>query len=226
MNAPVVGQVHTPSHDLLVRNACVALGNAAFHDNTLYEELFNQGAIPHLVRVLEVRGCGGGCRAQSALLRSTPGKTAVTCDCHPSQCVLTHCGLLSIVARVMHAVNGHSCNHTKTNCRCSRTTRRLGPMPLPRLETLPENPTRCVRRWSLEGQRRPALGPECVHVHTYFLLQGWLGVCVPAGCLVLSVSWCQANGRAIGGNTITASTTTLDSRRRARTGECTRKDGG
>ena len=37
------GKVHTPSHDMLVRNACVALGNAAFHDSTLYEELYRNG---------------------------------------------------------------------------------------------------------------------------------------------------------------------------------------
>ena len=48
-------QIHTPSHELLVRNACVALGNAAFHADTLYRSLGKLHVIPHLTRVLLVR---------------------------------------------------------------------------------------------------------------------------------------------------------------------------
>ena len=52
----VLVQVHGPSQDMLVRNACVAVGNAAFHGGQrITQELYRQGVVSHLVRVLKVR---------------------------------------------------------------------------------------------------------------------------------------------------------------------------
>ena len=59
--------MHTPSHDLLVRNACSAVGNAAFHSSALYAQLRDCGAIALLVRVLRV---------------SRPRNRLPTCSCH------------------------------------------------------------------------------------------------------------------------------------------------
>ena len=44
----------TLSEDLVIRNACMALGNAAFHSNMLYAQLQRTNVVSRLTRVLQV----------------------------------------------------------------------------------------------------------------------------------------------------------------------------
>ena len=47
-------QIVTPSHDGLIRNACLAIGNAAFHTNKLYNTFQALGVIGKLTPLLKV----------------------------------------------------------------------------------------------------------------------------------------------------------------------------